>query len=429
MANLNDHMGRPIVAVTGIGVVTSLGVGKADNWAALTSGKSGIHPITRFPVDHLNTRISGMVDFLPSSSKGASLLTYELAETAAQEAMSEAGLDAGDFGGPLFLASPPVELDWSERFSLYNSDKPNNSDRHDSGAERLLRVARGLRELDIFETTQFGSIADRLADRFGTRGLPITLSTACASGATAIQLGVEAIRRGECDRALSIGADGSATAEALIRFSLLSALSTHNDIPEKASKPFSKDRDGFVLAEGSGALVLESLETALARGATILGILRGCGEKADDFHRTRSKPDGSPAIAAVRAALADAGLSENGIDYVNAHGTSTPENDKMEHLSLSTVFGERISSMPVSSNKSMIGHTLSAAGAVEAAFSLMTMRESVIPPTINYDNPDPAIVLDVVPNTKRNAEVGTVLSNSFGFGGQNTCLVMAREPV
>ncbi|MEI8701394.1 MAG: beta-ketoacyl-ACP synthase [Mesorhizobium sp.] len=423
MANLNDHMGRPIVAVTGIGVVTSLGVGKADNWAALTAGKSGIHPITRFPVDHLNTRISGMVDFLPSSSKGASLLTYELAETAAQEAVAEAGLNSGDFGGPLFLASPPVELDWSERFSLYNSDK------HDIGAERLLRVARGLKELDVFETTQFGSIADRLADRFGTRGLPITLSTACASGATSIQLGVEAIRRGECDRALSIGADGSATAEALIRFSLLSALSTHNDIPEKASKPFSKDRDGFVLAEGSGALVLESLEAALARGATILGILRGCGEKADDFHRTRSKPDGSPAIAAVRAALADAGLSEDEIDYVNAHGTSTPENDKMEHLSLSTVFGERIGSMPISSNKSMIGHTLSAAGAVEAAFSLMTMRESVIPPTINYDNPDPAIVLDVVPNMKRNAEVGTVLSNSFGFGGQNTCLVMAREPV
>ncbi|MER9532261.1 beta-ketoacyl-ACP synthase [Mesorhizobium sp. M0309] len=423
MANLRDHMGRPIVAVTGIGVVTSLGIGKADNWAALTSGKSGIHPITRFPVDHLNTRISGMVDFLDSSSKGASLLTYELAETAANEAVAESGLDSSDFGGPLFLASPPVELDWHDRFALYNSDGKG------AGAERLLRVARGLKETDTFASTQFGAITDRLADRFGTRGLPITLSTACASGATAIQLGVEAIRRGECDRALSIGADGSATAEALIRFSLLSALSTHNDIPEKASKPFSKDRDGFVLAEGSGALVLESLEAALARGASVLGILRGCGEKADDFHRTRSKPDGSPAIAAVRAALADAGLSKDEIDYVNAHGTSTPENDKMEHLSLSTVFGDRIGSMPVSSNKSMIGHTLSAAGAVEAAFSLMTMRESVIPPTINYDNPDPAIVLDVVPNKKRNAEVGTVLSNSFGFGGQNTCLVMAREPV
>ena len=184
-----------------------------------------------------------------------------------------------------------------------------------------------------------------------------------------------------------------------------------------------------MLAEGAGALVLESLESALARGATVLGILRGCGEKSDDFHRTRSKPDGSPAIAAVRAALADAGLGEDGIDYVNAHGTSTPENDKMEHLSLSTVFGSRVKSIPISSNKSMIGHTLSAAGAVEAAFSLMTMLKGTIPPTINHDNPDPAIDLDVVPNVKREADVAAVLSNSFGFGGQNTCLVMAREPV
>lgn len=424
MANLKDHLGRPVVAVTGIGVVTSLGVGKADNWEALTSGKSGIHPITRFPVDHLNTRISGMVDFLESSSKGASALTYELAETSAREAVTEAGFELGDFDGPLFLASPPVELDWADRFALYAADKEDGS-----ASDRLLRVARNLNSLDMFDSSQFGSIADRLADRFGTRGLPITTSTACASGATAIQLGVEAIRRGECDRALSIGADGSATAEALIRFSLLSALSTNNDVPEKASKPFSKDRDGFVLAEGSAALVLESLESALARGAEVLGILRGCGEKADDFHRTRSKPDGSPAIGAVKAALADAGLSEDEIDYVNAHGTSTPENDKMEHLSLSTVFGERIRKIPVSSNKSMIGHTLSAAGAIEAAFSLMTMREGVIPPTINYDNPDLSIELDVVPNVKRKAEVRTVLSNSFGFGGQNTCLVMAREPV
>lgn len=423
MASTADHLGRPYVAVTGIGVVTSLGVGKAENWTALTSGKSGIHPITRFPTDHMNTRIAGTVDFLPSSSKGASALTYELAETAAQEALVEAELDSGDFTGPLFLASPPVELDWADRFALYNS-----KDRG-SAMDRLLTVARGLNSMHLFDSVQFGSIADRLADRFGTRGLPITLSTACASGATAIQLGVEAIRRGECDRALAIGADGSATAEALIRFSLLSALSTQNERPEKASKPFSKDRDGFVLAEGSAALVLESLESAIARGAEILGIMRGCGERADDFHRTRSKPDGSPAIAAVRAALADAGLGEDEIDYVNAHGTSTPENDKMEHLSLSTVFGPRMRSIPISSNKSMIGHTLSAAGAIEAAFSLMTMREGVIPPTINYDNPDPAIELDVVPNAKREAQVRTVLSNSFGFGGQNACLVMAREPV
>jgi 3-oxoacyl-[acyl-carrier-protein] synthase II len=422
MTKMTDHLGRPVVAVTGIGMVTSLGRGKADNWAALTSGRSGIHPITRFPSDHLRTRICGSVDFLPSSDKGPVALTYELAEISALEALEEFGLGGGVFGGPLFLAAPPVELDWNDRFALYAaSDAPD-------GYGRLLAAARDLDDRRLFDSTQFGTIADRLADRFGATGLPITLSTACASGATAIQLGVEAIRRGECERALSIGADGSMTAEALIRFSLLSALSTHNEPPEKASKPFSKDRDGFVLAEGSAALVLESLESAVARGAEILGILRGCGERADDFHRTRSKPDGSPAIAAVRAALADAGIDENGIDYVNAHGTSTPENDKMEHLSLSTVFGERMRSIPISSNKSMIGHTLSAAGAVEAAFSLLTMREGVIPPTINYDHPDPAIELDVVPNGKRAADVGTVLSNSFGFGGQNACLVMAREP-
>lgn len=423
MASMTDHMGRKVVAVTGIGVVTSLGAGKKDNWDALTSGRSGIHAITRFPVDHLNTRIAGTVDFLPASNSGASALTYELAALTAEEALAEAQLDTSDFGGPLFLASPPVELSWKDRFSLYHSGNGRE------GYDRLLEVARGLNSTEIFDSVQFGSIAERLSDRFGTRGLPITLSTACASGATAIQLGVEAIRRGECDRALAIGTDGSATAEALIRFSLLSALSTNNDLPEKASKPFSRDRDGFVLAEGSAALVLESLESALARGATVLGIMRGCGERADDFHRTRSKPDGSPAIAAVRAALADAGLAEDEIDYVNAHGTSTPENDKMEHLSLATVFGERMRSIPISSNKSMIGHTLSAAGAIEAAFSFMTMREGVIPPTINYDNPDPAIELDVVPNVKRTADVRTVISNSFGFGGQNACLVMAREPV
>jgi len=416
-----DSFGRPLVAITGMGVVTSLGRGKKDNWEALTGGRSGIHPIVRFPTDHLATTIAGMVDFLPESSGGASALTFALADIAAEEAVGEAGLPASDFGGPLFLAAPPVELDWHNRLRLYaQSDRSN-------GWRSLIEAARKANESALFDESQFAAIADRLADKYGTRGLPITLSTACASGATAIQLGTEAIRRRECDRALAIGADGSATAEALIRFSLLSALSTQNDRPEKASKPFSKDRDGFVLAEGSGALVLESLESALARGAEILGIMRGCGEKADDFHRTRSKPDGSPAIAAVYAALEDAGMSGEEIAYINAHGTSTPENDKMEHLSLSTVFGERIRSIPISSNKSMIGHTLSAAGAVEAVFSVMTMREGVIPPTINYENPDPAIELDVVPNKKREADVATVLSNSFGFGGQNTCLVMARE--
>jgi len=415
-----DHLGRPLIAVTGMGVVTSLGAGLAENWAALTSGQSGIHTITRFPTDFLKTTISGTVDFLDSSSAGMGPLTLELGATAAREAIAQSGI-SGDFGGPLFLAAPPIELTWHDRLSVYEKGTGE-------GYARLLAAARSTDNRNVFETMQFGYVAERLADEFGVRGLPITTSTACASGATAIQLGVEAIRRGESDRALIVGADGSANAESMIRFSLLSALSTQNDPPQKASKPFSRDRDGFVLAEGGAALVLESLASARARGANILGIIRGCGEKADDFHRTRSKPDGSPAIAAIRAALADAGAGEHEIGYVNAHGTSTPENDKMEHLSLSTVFGERMPAIPISSNKSMIGHTLSAAGAVEAVFSLMTMREGTLPPTINYDNPDPAISLDVVPNVKRNADVGMVLSNSFGFGGQNACLVMAREP-
>ncbi|EEY04437.1 beta-ketoacyl-ACP synthase [Brucella neotomae] len=424
MTKYTDHLGRPIVAITGAGVVSSLGHGKDDNWAALTGGKSGIHTITRFPTENLNTRFSGTVDFLPESESGASALSEALARLAGEEALAQSGLSVTAFGGPLFLAAPPVELDWKSRFALDASVK----DEGPASYQLLLEACRRARHDALFNTTQFGYIAERLSQAFGTRGLPITLSTACASGATAIQLGVEAIRRGESDRVLSIGTDGSVSAEALIRFSLLSALSTQNDKPEKASKPFSKDRDGFAMAEGSGALVMESLESAVARGAKVLGILAGCGEKADDFHRTRSKPDASPAIGTVRAALADAGLTEDQISYINAHGTSTPENDKMEYLALSTVFGDKLGSIPVSSNKSMIGHTLTAAGAIEAVFSLLTIQTGTLPPTINYDNPDPAIPLDVVPNVKREAKVAAVLSNSFGFGGQNTSLVLTPNP-
>jgi len=210
---------------------------------------------------------------------------------------------------------------------------------------------------------------------------------------------------------------------------LLSALSTHNDPPQTAVRPFAKNRDGFVMAEGAGALVLESLEAATTRGATILGIVAGCGELADSFHRTRSSPDGKPIVGCVRNALSDAGIVSDQIDYINAHGTGTPENDKMEYLGISTVFGERAKQVPVSSNKSMVGHTLSAAGAVVAVFSLLTLAHQRIPPTINYDVPDPAIPFDVVPNTARDARVTAVMSNSFGFGGQNASLILTLEPI
>jgi 3-oxoacyl-[acyl-carrier-protein] synthase II len=274
----------------------------------------------------------------------------------------------------------------------------------------------------------FGSVASHLAEAFGTKGSPISLSTACASGATAIQLGVEAIRRGEAEAALCIGTDGSVNPESLIRFSLLSALSTANDPPQGAAKPFAKNRDGFVMAEGAGALVLESLDHATARGAKILGVVAGCGEMADAFHRTRSSPDGKPIIGCMRNAIADAGLTPDDIDYVNPHGTGTPENDKMECLGVMAVFGERGKGIPVSSNKSMVGHTLSAAGAVEAVFTLLTLDRGRLPPTINYQIPDPAIPLDVVPGRARDARIRHALSNSFGFGGQDVSLVMSREP-
>ncbi|WP_416796781.1 beta-ketoacyl-ACP synthase [Ciceribacter azotifigens] len=420
-----DHLGRPIVVVTGMGVITSLGQGIEDNWNALTAGKSGIHAIKRFPTEGMPTRIGGTVDFIEIPAGNAVERSYALARETTIEALTQARL-SGDFNGPLFLAAPPVEPEWSDRFALAERAPPPD---HDGDVyERFLAAMRAKPDPVFLEAVQFGSISERLADRFGTRGLPVTLSTACASGATAIQLGVEAIRQGRTERALTVATDGSISVEAVIRFSLLSALSTQNDAPEKASKPFSKDRDGFVIAEGAATLVLESMESAVARGAKILGVMKGCGEKADHFHRTRSSPDGGPAIATMRAALADAGIGEADIDYVNAHGTSTPENDKMEYGAMLAVFGERLKQIPVSSNKSMIGHTLTAAGAVEAVFSFQTMLTGTIPPTINYVNPDPAMELDVVPNVKRTADVSAVLSNSFGFGGQNASLVMTREP-
>jgi 3-oxoacyl-[acyl-carrier-protein] synthase II len=421
-----DHLGRPIVAVTGVGIITSLGQGLKDNWAALTSGKSGIHDINRFPTDGLSTRIAGTVDFIDIPAPNAVERSYAFARETTIEALADADI-SGDFNGPLFLAAPPIEPEWIARFELGDRSPP--AARPGDAYDRFLTAMRERPDPAFHEAALFGSISERLADRFGTRGLPVTLSTACASGATAIQLGIEAIRQGRTTRALAVATDGSVSAEALIRFSLLSALSTQNNNPTKASKPFSKDRDGFVIAEGAATLVLESLESAIARGAKVLGIMKGAGEKADSFHRTRSSPDGGPAIATIRAALADAGMDESGIGYINAHGTSTPENDKMEYGSMLAVFGDRLASIPLSSNKSMIGHTLTAAGAVEAVFSLQTMRTGTLPPTINYTNPDPAIVVDVVPNVKRDAQVSAVLSNSFGFGGQNASLVMALEPV
>jgi 3-oxoacyl-[acyl-carrier-protein] synthase II len=415
-----DHLGRPVVAVTGMGVLTSLGQGQRDNWVALLAGQSGIRRISRFPTEGLRTTIAGTVDWISLPEPSAAALCERIAELVMDEAVTDARIGRpGDFPGPLFLALPPIELEWTQRGAAAAAAGKSPVTYMD-----LLHAAESGAFRPWHERFLFGSVAEHLADRFGTKGSPIATSTACASGATAIQLGVEAIRRGETEAALVVGTDASVTPESLIRFSLLSALSARNDPPQAAARPFSKDREGFVMAEGAGALVLESLDSARARGAEVLGIIEGCGEMADAFHRTRSSPDGKPIIGCMRDAIADAGLAPDAIGYINAHGTGTPENDKMEWLGVSTVFGERAGSVPISSNKSMIGHTLTAAGAIEAVFTILSLRESILPPTINYETPDPALPVDCVPNTARPARVAHAISNSFGFGGQNVCLVV-----
>ena len=425
MASDRDKAGRPVVVVTGMGVVTSLGAGKDDNWRKLVAGQSGISAIKRFSTEGLKTRIAGTVDFVDIQPMSSPALAGKLADMAAEEAVAEAGIgSAGHFPGPLFLAVAPVEVEWPQRQELAKASGANDAVTYTD----LIRAAATGKFGHYHDRFMFASVADGLAQKFGTEGAPISLSTACASGASAIQLGLEAIRRGETDAALCVATDGSVNVESLIRFSLLSALSISNEPPQGAAKPFSKNRDGFVMAEGAGAVVLESYAGAKARGAKILGVLAGCGELADSFHRTRSSPDGKPIVGCMRNALDDAGLKPEAIDYINAHGTGTPENDKMECQCVSTVFGEHAKRIPISSNKSMIGHTLSAAGAVEAVVTLLTLQHQRIPPTINYNVPDPAITLDVVPNKARDARMERAISNSFGFGGQNVSLVLAREP-
>ena len=420
-----DHMGRPVVVVTGIGIVTSLGEGKEDNWNALIAGKSGISKISRFPTEGLRTQIAGTIPW-----KGDGLFfppehSISLAKKSAVEAIEQAGIGSrGSFPGPMFVAVFPAETNWGQRMVVYNSENGGES----KGYERLIKNVTAGDFSEYYRMYQFGSVAEHLAEEFGPTGLPVSLTTACASGATSIQLGAEAIRRGHTDAALCIGTDAEICEEMVVRFTLLSALSTQNDDPQGASKPFSRTRDGFVMAEGSATLVLESYDSAKARGAKILGVVRGIGERADTFHRTRSKPDGSAIVDTINRSLADAGMAPGEIDYINAHGTSTPENDKMEFLALSESLGSALDSTPISSNKSMIGHTLSAAGTIEAAISLLTIEAGVIPPTINCNEQDPNILMDVVPNVKREHAVNSVMSNSFGFGGQNVCLIFSGEP-
>lgn len=401
---------NPRIAVTGIGMVTSLGFGAEENWGALIAGRSGIRRITRFDVTGMRATMAGCVD-LPEDRPGMPVSVAKRAQTlgeaAIAEALTQAGLTA-PFDGPLCLGMPPVEFEWPKRSRF-------------GAATYAELIERSYGNTALYEEFLFGGAAARIAERFGTRGVPQTITTACASGASAIQLALEAIRRGEARMVIAAGAEASLQPETLIRFGLLHALSTRNADPQGASRPFSLTRDGFVMADGAGALILEDETHARARGAIILGYVLGAGEAADVFHRTRSSPDGSAIIRCMQHALDDAGLAPADIGYVNAHGTSTPENDKMEALAVRALFGE--AQPPVGSTKSMIGHTLSAAGAIEAAICLLALRHQMLPPTINQEDVDPDLGLDTIPHARPHA-FRAALSNSFGFGGQNVAVLL-----
>ncbi|MDB5411703.1 MAG: beta-ketoacyl-ACP synthase [Rubritepida sp.] len=398
------------IAVTGIGMVTALGFGTETNWDALVAGRSGVRYITRFDTTGMRATIAACVD-LPEDQPGeplsVSARVERMGEAAIAEALAQSGLSA-PFGGPLSIGVPPVEIEWPQRSSFGAVTYP-----------ALIEAAQGT--VPLYEEFLFGGAGTRLAERFGTTGVPQMVTTACASGGSAIQLAIEAIRNGETRKAIAAGSDASLQPETLIRFALLHALSTRNDPPEAASRPFSLTRDGFVMGDGAAALILEDEEHARERGATILGYVLGVGEAADTFHRTRSSPDGLAIVRCMERAIADAGLSPADIGYINAHGTSTPENDKMEAMAIGMLFGEALP--PTSSTKSMIGHTLSAAGAIEAAICLLALQHQILPPTINQEDVDTALGLDTIP-VARPHTFRAALSNSFGFGGQNVSVVL-----
>lgn len=420
---MSTRKSRPSICVTGMGVVTSLGKGVAENWAALTRGRSGIAAIQRFETKGLRSTIGGTIDFDGLGALPVPVRTGRLADLALEEALAQAHMPK-DAAPHLFVGLPPGELSWAQRFQLAAEKASGGTISYDE----LIPACDDGAHRAYHEMVLSGAIAARLADRLGTREAPVIVNTACATGGTAIQLAVESIRRGDTGIAIAIASDASIVADTLVRFSLLAALSMSNETPAGACKPFSLNRDGFVMGEGAAALVLEDYETAKARGREALGFVIGAGERADDYHLTRSSPDGTAVVGAMTTAIADSGLAPEEIHYVNAHGTGTGENDRIEGTSLAKVFGSFEAAPPVSSNKSMIGHTMSAAGLIEAVFSLLTIRHGVIPPTINYNVPDPALPLDVVPNAARKAKVENVLSNSFGFGGQNVSLVFSNRP-
>jgi 3-oxoacyl-[acyl-carrier-protein] synthase II len=407
------------VVVTGIGLVTPLGCGTASNWQALAAGRSGIGPITHFDASPLPSRIAGQVQgfepdrFLDRKEQRRTDPFTQYALAAAQLAVEEAGL-----AGP--LAHPA-------RVGVIVGTGIGGIQTLEECVPAFL--ARDVRRVSPFMVPRLipSMAASHVAIRFGARGPSYATSSACASGAHAIGDALHLLREGVQDVVLAGGAEAPVCLMGFLGFAAMRALSTaFNDEPARASRPFDADRDGFVMAEGAGILVLETLEHARARGAVPVVEVAGYGATCDAHHLTQPAPDAAGAVTCMRLALADAGLAPGDIDYVNAHGTGTELNDLVETQAIRQVFGPDASRLAVSSTKSMTGHLLGAAGAVEAAYTALALQHGLVPPTINLDRVDPACDLDYVPHVARPMMLRAALTNSFGFGGTNACLALRR---
>jgi 3-oxoacyl-[acyl-carrier-protein] synthase II len=408
------------VVVTGLGMITPVGLDVEESWKALVKGTSGAAPITQFDPSGMTVRFACEVkDFDPELYMDRKEVRradrfLHLAMAAAHQAAEQSGLEA-------VMAQIPAE-----RAGVIVGSGIGGLATMEAQHSKLLN--QGPNRVSPFFIPMFISdmAAGMISMRYGARGPNYATVSACASGAHAVGAAYRSIQRGETDVMITGGTEATVTRLCLAGFASMKALSERNDSPDTASRPFDATRDGFVLGEGAGMLILESLETARARGATVLGELGGFGQSADAHHMTAPAPEGAGAQIAMREALSDAGLEPRDVDYVNAHGTSTPANDAAETAAIKAVFGDHAYRMVVGSTKSMTGHTLGAAGAIETVISLLACQRGVIPPTINYEHPDPDCDLDYGVEGPVERELRAALSNSFGFGGHNVCLLARR---
>ena len=411
------------VVVTGIGIVSPLGIGTEATWKASLEGVSGVCPITKFDCEGFAVQIAGEVKgFDPldyASKKDLKKMDFHIqyALAAAEFGLRKAGLDDTE---DRFYAP--------ERMGAVIGSGIGGLNMMERHHRTLLNRGPGKVSPFFIPGLIINEAAGWVSIKFDLRGPNSATCTACTTGAHAIGDAFKIISRDAADVMVAGGTEGVVCALAIDGFAAMRALSTRNDEPERASRPFDADRDGFVLGEGAGVLVLEAEEMARQRGASIIAEIVGYGMSADAYHISAPTPDGGGAVRVMQAALDDAGVDPDVVDYVNAHGTSTAANDRIETLALKQVFGDRAASVPISSTKSMTGHLLGAAGGVEAAMSVLAIRDGKIPPTINYETPDPECDLDYVPNEAREADIEYALSNSFGFGGTNGALLFRRYP-